>query len=181
MKPEQFQREKQEFLNKPDKSRKGSIDEKIRDLLDIINSIEYFYTTSSCSGRAMVYIPGKRKQETVWVFTSHEEINNSISKYQGVNHWFKTEGPIIHLVAIDLEKAREIIELFRLNGWKKTGIISLKHKIVVEASTSLLINQPFNELSSEYIELLVNEANKKLRKGWEFIDRAKTKIREKYL
>ena len=177
---EVFKREKQEFLSKPDKSRKKSIDEKIKKLLELLNEKDQYYTTSSCSGRIMIYKPGKKKQETEWIYVSHEETKpEEIIDKQGEGVWFKTEGPIIHICCYTLEDATRIIDMFRLNGWKKTGIISLKPKIIVEAATSLLINQPFNDLSKEYIEILVREANQKLRKGWIFIENMEKELSEK--
>jgi tRNA(Phe) wybutosine-synthesizing methylase Tyw3 len=37
-----------------DLSRKGSVDEPIKELVDFINSLERYFTTSSCSGRIVV-------------------------------------------------------------------------------------------------------------------------------
>ena len=44
-----------------DLSPKGSIDVGIRDLIDEINQIEGCVTTSSCSGRASVFLEGKKR------------------------------------------------------------------------------------------------------------------------
>ncbi len=49
-----FQKEKQDFLSKKGKSRKGGIDKEIRPLVDLINSFGEYYTTSSCSGRILL-------------------------------------------------------------------------------------------------------------------------------
>ena len=49
-----FDREKREFLDKTDLSKKGSIDTPIVDLINLINSSDNYYTTSSCSGRAII-------------------------------------------------------------------------------------------------------------------------------
>ena len=38
-----------------DLSRKSSVDEYIQDLIDYINQTESYFTTSSCSGRFIVY------------------------------------------------------------------------------------------------------------------------------
>jgi len=46
-----------------DLSPKDSIDESIRDLIDEINSLEGFVTTSSCGGRVSVFLEGKRATE----------------------------------------------------------------------------------------------------------------------
>ena len=50
-----FQSEKARVLAKADLSRKGSVDEPIRELVEYINSQDSFYTTSSCSGRVTVF------------------------------------------------------------------------------------------------------------------------------
>ena len=51
----QFDRDKARVIDKADLSRKGSVDAPIRSLVDCINSCKDFYTTSSCSGRAIVF------------------------------------------------------------------------------------------------------------------------------
>lgn len=43
-----------------DASPKGSVDEGIRDLIDEINQVSGFVTTSSCAGRVSVFLEGKK-------------------------------------------------------------------------------------------------------------------------
>lgn len=50
-----FQSDKARVLAKADLSRKGSVDEPIRELIHFINSQDSYYTTSSCSGRIVVF------------------------------------------------------------------------------------------------------------------------------
>jgi len=45
-----FQQRKKDVLRKNDKSGIGSWDEKILELCEKINSLDNYYTTSSCSG-----------------------------------------------------------------------------------------------------------------------------------
>ena len=73
-----FQKEKNDFLIKKDKSRKGSIDNKIKKLVNKINSLNDFYTTSSCSGRVLILaIPNSnKKNEVKYLFISHKKIKN---------------------------------------------------------------------------------------------------------
>ena len=53
---ELFHREKERVLRgKDDLSRKGSVDQPIIGLVDHINSLDQYYTTSSCSGRIIVF------------------------------------------------------------------------------------------------------------------------------
>ena len=49
-----FSSEKARVLSKVDLSRKGSVDEPCSGLVSYINSLEQFYTTSSCSGRLAI-------------------------------------------------------------------------------------------------------------------------------
>lgn len=46
-----------------DASPKGSVDAGIRDLLDDINGLDGFVTTSSCAGRASVFVEGCKQQQ----------------------------------------------------------------------------------------------------------------------
>jgi tRNA wybutosine-synthesizing protein 3 len=82
-------------LNALDKSPKGSIDSALLPLLEIVNSHRDHFSTSCCSGRIAVYLPGLPQQQqdnyddydddgkTVstsgkgggrWLFVSHESI-----------------------------------------------------------------------------------------------------------
>lgn len=65
-----FDREKREFLKKTDLSKKGSIDSLIVDLISLINSSDNYYTTSSCSGRAIIVT----QAETLSNYDGNEEI-----------------------------------------------------------------------------------------------------------
>ena len=50
-----FASRKQQVLRHVDLSRKGSIDDYIRPLVECINSNRDYVTTSSCSGRILIY------------------------------------------------------------------------------------------------------------------------------
>lgn len=46
-----------------DASPKGSIDAGVRDLIDEINGLDGFVTTSSCAGRVSVFVEGQKQQQ----------------------------------------------------------------------------------------------------------------------
>lgn len=48
-----------------DASPKGSVDAGIRELIDDINTLEGFVTTSSCAGRVSVFLEGRKASESV--------------------------------------------------------------------------------------------------------------------
>lgn len=78
-----FQQRKAQVLSSlydpgSDKSRKGSIDAPIADLVDLINKLPDVYTTSSCSGRTSVFAEptaetkAQKKKGGEWVYASHD-------------------------------------------------------------------------------------------------------------
>lgn len=71
-----FAKEKSDFLRKKDKSRKGSIDRDIVDLINLINSKKDFYTTSSCAGRiVLLEMKSRKKNDCEWIFSKHDKVN----------------------------------------------------------------------------------------------------------
>ena len=71
-----FQKRKSDFLNKKDKSIKGSIDNDISRLVNEINSKKDFYTTSSCAGRiVLLELKSRKKTNCSWIFTKHDKVN----------------------------------------------------------------------------------------------------------
>src|SRR3989338_7510974 len=102
-----FENEKKNFLTKLDKSKKGSVDDKIRPLLEIINAHPCYYTTSSCSGRVYLWRGSGKKNETEWIKMSHNPITEDFltpPPSKGVV-WLRLEPVIIHVCAKDLESA----------------------------------------------------------------------------
>ncbi|MBI2654195.1 hypothetical protein HYX02_05300 [Candidatus Woesearchaeota archaeon] len=87
-----FTKEKSDFLKKKDKSKKGSVDDDIKEIVDIINSKKDYYTTSSCAGRiVLLEIKSKRKDECDWIFIKHDkvkfnEIVESLKKHYDKNN-----------------------------------------------------------------------------------------------
>lgn len=70
-----------------DASPKGSVDEGIRELVDEINALDGFVTTSSCAGRIAVY------QEGV-IRTAHESVSTRAGG-KGGGHWlFVSHDPV---------------------------------------------------------------------------------------
>ena len=60
--PEEFQHQKKQILDGIDLSRKGCIDDPIQSLVKFINDEYDFVTTSSCSGRVMLFCEVKQLQ-----------------------------------------------------------------------------------------------------------------------
>lgn len=168
-----------------DKSKKGSIDEKIKDLINIINSKPNYYTTSSCSGRIMLYSKTKKKNNTKWLFVSHKtiklnQIMNTIkqipNQFSNEEIWFKQESFILHIIAKDLESAKKILNLCKINGIKRTGINSLGKRINLE----IIYNLGFDTIIAKNGEILINQKyiNTLTKKANEYLKKNIKKIEE---
>ena len=181
-----FEKEKKEFLGKKDKSKKGSIDIKIKRLVDKINSLPDFYTTSSCSGRILLLtIPrSNKKNEVEYLFCSHKKIKyNEIkkilkSKKELKNDvWFTVQPVIIHVACNDIKNTKKILNIARDIGFRRSGIISIgKNKVIMEIISTERIDAIVGKnrkllIGEDYFKVLIKEGNKKLEKTWEKIDK----------
>jgi tRNA wybutosine-synthesizing protein 3 len=168
-----FSKEKFDFLNKKDRSRIGKIDCAILPLVGRINSLDDYYTTSSCSGRIAVIEAGRKPAK--WVFVSHEKtapenIIEALSSYSGQKElWFRVEPMILHVRCRSLERAQSLVDIARSIGFRRSGIQATGAKIMVEISSSEIIDALiFKEkalVDSSYIALLAEEADKKLEES----------------
>ncbi len=172
-----FDKRKLDILKKQDKSKKGAIDERIRELVDVINSREDFYTTSSCSGRILLFQSAEsgKKNESRWLFVSHEKVTlNKIKaclKNPEGDIWLKQEGMILHICARTLEDAERLLEICRTAGFKRAGIINFGKRIILEVFSNERIDAIICKnrrivVDDSYLQILIDEANKKLEKNW---------------
>ena len=70
-----FNQRKKDVLSRKDKSFKGKWDEKIGDLCEKINSLENYYTTSSCAGRIVLIFDRDKKEFGLFVRVYHDLIS----------------------------------------------------------------------------------------------------------
>ena len=169
-----FDKEKEDCLNKIDKSKKGSIDRKIKKLVELINSLKDYYTTSSCSGRIVLIKRPKsgKKCDVGFLFESHDkvsfgEIKSCLKNIPEQDLWFRQESMILHVACRRIENAQKILDLSNRTGFKHSGIITTRKKIIVEIIGSeqfdtIIAKHGRLFLGDEYLRLLVDEANKKL-------------------
>ena len=162
-----------------DKSTKGSYDEDIVELLQKINSHPEYKTTSSCSGR-IALIDCQNKAKSSWLFKSHEPVDAEdilkIANSLKETVWFMQEPLIIHVACDSVDAAHALLETAQNTGLKHSGIISLKNH-VVELRSHERVEVPLNaSFPEESVKLIVHEANKKLLKTKEKIQ----KLMEKF-
>lgn len=174
-----FDLDKKNILGKIDKSKKGEIDEGIKEIVGIINSKENYYTTSSCSGRiVLIEIPESgRKDESRWLLITHSktdlaEIKNALKSKEDV--WLKEEGMILHVCCKEIEDAEKLVNLAKNSGFKRTGMITVNKRYIVEIISTenistILAKKGKILVDDAYLSVLINECNAKM-------DRNKEKI-----
>ncbi|WP_010479452.1 tRNA(Phe) 7-((3-amino-3-carboxypropyl)-4-demethylwyosine(37)-N(4))-methyltransferase Taw3 [Thermococcus zilligii] len=153
------------------------VDRDIIPLLEKINALDNYFTTSSCSGRVSVMeMPHfGDKVNSVWLGKWHrevtvEEVLEAIEKHRSGQLWFLVRSPIIHVAAKTMEDAVRLLNLAVGLGFKYSNIKSVSHKkLVVEIRSTERMDVPLGEngelwLSGEYIGKVVNLANAQVRR-----------------
>jgi tRNA wybutosine-synthesizing protein 3 len=178
-----FTKRKKDVLSKLDKSHIGAWDDKIAGLCKTINSLDNYYTTSSCSGRIILMIEQDKKAENLFVSVYHDKISFkklkedlNLAVKQNKNIKFKLEPCIIHISCKTLEDAESMQEKGKLAGWKKSGIIGTRNAFSVELNGTDRLEFPVIHkgkilVDDEFLKIVVEESNKKLEKNWEKIEK----------
>lgn len=172
-----FEQEKKSVLSKLDKSKKGSVDKPILNLINKINNHSDYYTTSSCSGRIVLLELGKGKHKSNWLYVSHvlaKEKDLALALKNLKEHkkpiWFKYEAVILHIVCKDIDSAQFLVNKARALGFKRTGIQSTRKKITVEMCSTELIDTIVADkgkllVTDDYLKVLISQANIKLKQN----------------
>jgi tRNA wybutosine-synthesizing protein 3 len=156
-----FQNEKKTFLDKLDRSKKGSIDEKCVSIINLINSMGDYYTTSSCSGRVNLWNGNGKKNETEWIRVSHNLVDNKFFQIKHISGlvWLRVEPFILHVACKDIDVANKFLNDAK-TIYKKSSILSASNKIIVELRGSDFLEMPLYEegkwlLNEEIVWLLI--------------------------
>tara|TARA_Y100000310_G_C20474822_1_gene711885 strand:+ start:304 stop:837 length:534 start_codon:yes stop_codon:yes gene_type:complete len=159
-----FQNRKKTFLSKLDKSKKGGIDPKVIPLINKINSQEKYFTTSSCSGRVVLWKGSGKKNEIEWLKVSHDLIDNTfLQNLSGPDLiWLKLEPFILHVCCQDLQSAKQFLSQAK-KIYKKSSLLTISKKIIVEIKGSELLEIPI--FKNQYLisdqELIIQIINSK--------------------
>ena len=168
-----FDQQKKDCLNRIDKSIKKSIDKEIKLLVDLINNLNDYYTTSSCSGRILlINKKTDKKKDIKFVFVEHKKTNfktikESLQDTSG-NIWLRQESIILHVCCRNMEAAKKLLKIARDSGIKRAGIININKRIIIEIigteSMETIITKN-NEMlvDDNYLKILIKEANKKIK------------------
>ncbi|WP_297420966.1 hypothetical protein [Thermococcus sp.] len=153
------------------------VDHDIIPLLERLNALDDYFTTSSCSGRISVmempYFGDK--VNSVWLGKWHrevtvEEVFEAIGKHRSGQLWFLVRSPILHVAARTMDDAVKLLNFAIGLGFKYSNIKSVSHrKLLVEIRSTERMDVPLGEdgelwVSEEYIGRIVNLANAQVRR-----------------
>ena len=157
-----FQQMKFEILRKlnasvyTDKSPKGFLDAPIVELVNLLNSHKDYVTTSSCSGRIVLYATLEKK----WILAEHKSVQFdtvilALEKYKSETQanlhidndfpiLFKHEPFIMHVQCSSLESAENLLHVALKAGYRESGIVLGKKIIVAVRTTAGILEVPLD-------------------------------------
>ncbi|XP_036988712.2 tRNA wybutosine-synthesizing protein 3 homolog isoform X3 [Artibeus jamaicensis] len=152
----EFGRWKAQCLSKADLSRKGSVDEDVAEIVQLLNGQEQFFTTSSCSGR-IILLDGSingfevQKQNCRWLLVTHkpcikDDVIVALKNANG-DAVLKFEPLVLHVQCQQLQDA-QILAVRSTHGLE----VPLSHK------GKLMVTE-------DYIDFLLKIANQKMEEN----------------
>ena len=187
-----FNKRKNDILSKGDKSHKGNWDEKIKDLCEKINSFADYYTTSSCSGRIVLMVDRDKKARGMIIKSYHglisfselkEDLKEILKRKEDIK--LKMEPNALHVACRKLEDAEKLYNCAKSAGWKKSGVISFNKRFMVELNSTERLEFPVIRkgkilVDDEFLKVIVSDANKKLKRCWQRIEKLNEIINNLY-
>ena len=177
-----------------DKSRKGSVDAAIVDLIEEMNQHPLLYTTSSCSGRVSLFeedlMGHVGKKGGQWIYVSHQEpewdeLHKAMQRWQegdgtktegkGRRWNFRFEPFIVACECGTLETARMLVQIGREAGFRESGIVLGKDRIQATVRSATRTEIPVCEqgimlIAESSWDVLLRIVSEKFRKNGEKID-----------
>ncbi|KAM5148570.1 tRNA wybutosine-synthesizing protein 3 homolog [Mantella aurantiaca] len=165
---------------KTDLSKKGSVDKDIEEIVRHINLQDCYFTTSSCSGRIIIIDENPdlsivQKENCLWLFVTHDlcdidDVAAAVRKASG-DAVLKFEPFVMHVQCHTLEDAQRLHSVAINSAFRNSGItVGKKGKIIMAVRSTHCLEVPLSHkgkclVSSEYIEYLVQTANRKMEEN----------------
>uniref|UniRef100_A0A8C9DNM5 tRNA wybutosine-synthesizing protein 3 homolog n=1 Tax=Prolemur simus TaxID=1328070 RepID=A0A8C9DNM5_PROSS len=182
----EFRRWKAQSLSKADLSRKGSVDEDVVELVQVLNAQEQFFTTSSCAGRILLRDGGingfeVQKQNCCWLLVTHkpcvkDDVIVALKKANG-DAVLKFEPFVLHVQCRQLQDAQILHSVAIDSGFRNSGItVGKRGKTMLAVRSTHGLEVPLSHkgklmVTEEYIDFLLNVANQKMEENKKRIGR----------
>ena len=176
-------------VDKEDLSRKHSIDDYIVNLINQINSHNDYYTSSSCSGRTIVFtssptVTSSTKSDCQWLYVTHEQADLQAilecleQRPKDIDMIsIKFEAFILHVICRTLECAKVLLNIALECGYRNSGlVISNQGKITLAVRSTHALEVPIVIgsclcVDQNYITKIVGIANEKMTANLAKIDK----------
>jgi tRNA wybutosine-synthesizing protein 3 len=188
--------QKNEFLDAKESALKSleaacaeqKVDKEILHILDLINGIEGFYTSSSCAGRVVLLeIPqiGDKRGATflgIWHRTVElKEFKAAATKATKGLLWLLAQAPILHIGAQTIELADKMVKTAISCGFKNSAVKSLGKKIRLEICSTERLDAPIGRdgclfCIDEHLSLLIEISNEVIERSGKKLDLFTKKI-----
>ncbi|KAF0874239.1 tRNA wybutosine-synthesizing protein 3 homolog [Hyaena hyaena] len=182
----EFKRWKAQCLSKADLSRKGSVDEDVVELVQLLNGREQYFTTSSCAGR-IILLDGSingfevQKQNCCWLLVTHkpcvkDDVIVALKKANG-DAVLKFEPLILHVQCQQLQDAQILHSVAIDSGFRNSGItVGKRGKTMLAIRSTHGLEVPLSHkgklmVTEEYIDFLLKIANQKMEENKKRIER----------
>ncbi|RZF47382.1 hypothetical protein LSTR_LSTR009121 [Laodelphax striatellus] len=188
-----FKNQKKQILDGVDLSKKGSFDVLISDLICKINGHNEYVTTSSCSGRILLYAhqnnSERRKQDCTWLYVSHDyiseeedELHKKLATSTG-EVCLKFEPFILHVQCRTIESAKSLQTCALNCGLRNSGLVIGNHgKIILGVRCSNGMEIPVTDdqgtvlVRDEYLRFIVMKMNSRMDENKKVISRFESEV-----
>ena len=177
-----FLKAKEKALNSLERAKNNNlVDEKIIHIIELINKINDYYTSSSCAGRiVLIELPQiGNKIEAKFLGKWHnkieiKDINLALEKAKTGLIWLLSQSPIIHIGVNTIKAADDLLKKATSSGFKNSGLKSVSSKIIVEICSTERLDVPIGLdgkllCNKEYLNLIIKITN-------DIIDRSNIKL-----
>lgn len=165
----------------PDKSPKGGLDAPIVPLVYAINAHVDYVTTSSCSGRIVLYAGGAAAATPAdrsagrWLMAQHatvtvDEVERALETMGATEDvHFKAEPFVMHVECRDIEAAQALLHVAIRCGFRESGISAGRRKCMVGIRTTAnTLELPVAVSGTRvadraYLSIVVEGANRRFR------------------
>jgi len=160
----------------------NEVDKKAIPIIEKLNGIDEFFTTSSCSGRITIMelpsIGNKIDARFLGKWDDKikiQDIKNALENAEKGEIWMLAQPPIFHVSASDVNAASKLIKVAKQSGFKNSGIRSIGKRVTVEVRSTEEVDVPLGIdgkliCDEKYLSLLVSIAN-------EIMDRIEKKLK----
>lgn len=186
MEEDKFNLSKEKAMDKLNYAIKNNlVDNEIMYIVNKINKLDNYYTTSSCIGRCGIMEFPKDKNPKInskWTgkwhhYASKEDLLEGIKNLSDSYHMavFVMNSPILHVACKNSEYAKKLLDLAIHTGLKASSVKSIsKNRYIVEILTTYKIDTPIGYngklmVNFDYLHFLLNVGNEKLKKSRELL------------